>query len=137
VKASSQWITPLIVKAGRSFVSAKGKDTAEEGAELAEFLRSDEPIGKEERELLAQLVTGDWRNRKGRPERIGPGHAYAIALVSDYRRRIAENGPNGEEAAAQDTAKHFGETTRTVRRYAKETRDREKAVEKAQVKVAK
>jgi hypothetical protein len=61
VKASSQWITPLIVKAGRSFVSAKGKDPAEEGAELAEFLRSDEPIGKEERDLLAQLVTGECR----------------------------------------------------------------------------
>lgn len=137
IHVSRNNVAPMIVRAGHAFVAAKGKDPAEEGAKLAEFLRSDEPIGKEERELLAQLVTGNWRNRKGRPERFGPGHACAIALVSDYRRRIAENGPNGEEAAAQDTAKDFGVKTRTVRRYAKETRDREKAVERAHEKIAK
>ncbi len=132
MKASNQWITPLVVRAGRSFVAAKGKDPAEEGAALAKFLRSDAPVGPQERELLAQLVTGDWRNRKGRPERVGPGNPYAVALVSDYRRRVAEYGPKGEEAAAQDTAKDFGETTRTVRPYAKEAREREESHKKAQ-----
>ena len=137
MKDTNRWIIPFVVRAGRSFVAAKGKKPAEEGAMLAEYLRSDAPIGEQERELLAQLVTGEWRNRKGRPERFGPGHAYAIALVSDYRRRVAENGPKGEEAAAQDTAKTFDETTRTVRRYAKAARDREEAEKRAQALVAK
>jgi hypothetical protein len=57
--------------------------------------------------------------------------------VSDYRRRVAEYGPKGEEAAAQDTAIEFGESPRTVRRYVQEARERETAIEKAKAKVAK
>lgn len=126
-------IFPLILRAGRAFVAAKGKDPTIEGAKLAEFLRSDEPLGADEREMLAQMVTGEWRSPKGRPERVGPGHQYAVAIVSDYRRRVLEYGPNGEEAAAQDTAAAFEESTRTVRRYAKEVRDRETAIANAQI----
>lgn len=129
-------ITPLIVRAGRAFVAAKGKDPAGEGAKLAEYLRSDAPIGAEERELLAELVTGEWRNKKGRPERVGPGHKYATAVVAEYRRRVEEYGPKREEAAAQDTAKSFDTTTRTVRRYVQEAREREAAIARAQAGVA-
>jgi len=130
-------IIPLIVRAGRAFVAAKGKDPEIEGAALAEFLRSDEPIGQGERELLAQLVTGEWRMPKGRPERVGPGHPYAVAIVADYRRRRTEYGPKMETAAAQDTAKEFEVKPRTVRRYEQEARKREEALEKAKKKLAK
>ncbi len=124
-------ITGLVARAGRAFVAAKGKDPAIEGAPLAEFLRSDEPLGAGERELLAALVTGEWGLPKGRPQRVGPGHQDAAALVSDYRRRVSEYGPRREEAAAQDTAAKFGESTRTVRRYVQEAAEREAAIEKA------
>lgn len=124
-------LTALVARAGRAFVAAKGKDPEIEGAKLAEYLRSDAPLGAAEREVLAEFVTGHWRNRKGRPERLGPGHEYAIALVADYRRRISEYGPRREKVAAQDTAEEFGETARTVRRYYKEARDREAAIAEA------
>ena len=135
--ASGYEIIPLIARAGRAFNAAKGKDPTIEGAKLADFLRSDAPLGPNERELLAQMVTGEWRNKKGRPERVGPGHQYAEAIVADYRDRVSRYGPKGEEAAAQDTAKEFGESTRTVRRYAQEAGDREAAIKRALEKVAK
>lgn len=134
---AGEYITPLIERAGRAFVAAKGKDPMVEGAPLAEWLRSGGEIGPNERELLAQLVTGDWLKRQGRPERKGPGHPDAVAIVSDYRRRVEEYGPKGEEAAAQDTAKEFGESTRTVRRYVQEAKERETTIRKAQEKFAK
>src|SRR6056297_321528 len=124
---SDRPITALVARAGRAFIAAKGKDPTVEGKQLAQYLRGDEPIGPNERELLAQLVTGEWRSPKGRPERVGPGHQYAVSLVLAYRRRVSEYGPNGEEAAAQDTALEFDESTRTVRRYLQETRERETA----------
>ncbi|WP_294609349.1 hypothetical protein [uncultured Roseovarius sp.] len=121
-------IIGLVARAGRAFMAAKGKDPEIEGKPLAEFLLSDEHIGPYERELLAELVTGEWRRPKGRPKGVGPGHIYAVLLVSDYRRRVSEYGPNGEEAAAQDTAIKFGVSTRTVRSYVREARKREAAI---------
>ncbi len=131
-------ITGLVARAGRAFKPVDGKDPTTEGAALAEFLRSDAPLGPDERELLAQLVTGEWGRPNGRPARVGPGHPYAVALVSDYRRRVAEHGPGGEEAAAQDAARAFDTSPRTVRRYAEEAREREEIIarEEAKARVA-
>jgi hypothetical protein len=128
MKVSNQWITPLVVRAGRAFTAAKGKDPAVEGAALADWLRSGAEIGPAEREMLAELVTGEWRNRKGRPERVGPGHPYAQAIVSDLEKRLREYQPKMALAAKQDTAKAFGESVRTVERYLEESNERKKAL---------
>ena len=134
---SSQWITPLIIRAGRAFTAAKGKDPAIEGAELAEWLRSGAEIGPAEREMLAELVTGEWRNRKGRPDRKGPGHPVAKEIVDYYRRYREEYGPNVEEAAAQATAEKFSISISTVRSYDKERRERDAAIENAKARLPK
>jgi hypothetical protein len=131
MKVSNQWITPLVVRAGRAFTAAKGKDPAVEGAALADWLRSGAEIGPAEREMLAELVTGEWRNRKGRPERVGPGHPYAHAILSNLENRLREYGPRMALAAKQDTAKAFGESVRTVERYLEEAKAREQAIERA------
>ena len=136
MKAIEHRFVAFVARAGRAFVAAKGKDPESAGTALAEYLRSGQPIGAGEREMLAQLVTGEWRNRKGRPERAGPGHPYAVALVEDYRQRCADYGSGGEEAAAQDTAAQFGESRRTVRRYAEEADARDSAVARAGQRIA-
>ena len=51
-----------VLKAGRGFRKVQDKEPIESGSKLAEYLRSDKPLGKGERELLAQLVTGEMRN---------------------------------------------------------------------------
>lgn len=73
---SNSGITPLIVRAGRAVIAAKGKDPAIEGEELASWLRSGAEIGPAEREMLAELVTGVWRARKGAKKPTGAGHFY-------------------------------------------------------------
>jgi hypothetical protein len=62
---SNNWITPLIMRAGRAVIAAKGKNPAVEGEELARWLRSGADIGPAEREMLAELVTGVWRRVRG------------------------------------------------------------------------
>lgn len=122
-------ITGLVARAGRAFVAAKGKDPAVEGQALAEWLRSGAEIGPDEREMLAELVTGEWRARKGRPERKGPGTVYAMMLVADLEGRLKSYGPRRSLAAKQDTAKRFGESVRTVERYKQDADERARMIE--------
>jgi len=51
-----------LVDAGRSFRAVQGKDPEHYGSKLAQYLRSEKTLGQGERELLAQLVNGEWRN---------------------------------------------------------------------------
>jgi hypothetical protein len=53
-----------LVDAGRSFRAVQGKDPEHYGSKLAQYLRSEKALGQGERELLAQLVTGEWRNAR-------------------------------------------------------------------------
>jgi hypothetical protein len=121
-------LTNMVARAGRAFVAAKNKSPRVEGADLAAWLRSGAEIGPQERELLAELVTGVWRANQGRPTRKGPGHAYAQAVVSDLENRLETYGKNMSLAAKQDTAKSFNLSVRDVERYAQESNERKKAL---------
>ena len=63
-----------VLEAGRSFRAVQDKEPEISGENLAEYLRSEKPIGRGERELLAQLVTGEMRN-SSKPTR---NHARTI-----------------------------------------------------------
>jgi hypothetical protein len=103
----------MLVRAGHAFVAAEGKDPTKEGAELAAWLRSGQPIDENERELLAQLVTGYWR----RPPSGRPRSTRQIQQIADaYQRRKAEYGRGGATAAKQDTAQEFGISVADVTR---------------------
>ena len=114
--------THLIVRAGRAFVAAKGKDPVEEGAALAEYLRSDRPLGEDERQLLAQLVTGHWRNRTGR-QRVSAGSSRVLEIVAALRKLEADGWK--KEAAKEQVASDFGVSRGTVENYEQMTVERE------------
>ena len=59
-----------VIAAARGFKAADKKDPSVEGRALAEYLKSDAPLGKEERELLSELVTGQWRRPNHRTESL-------------------------------------------------------------------
>ena len=101
------------MRAGRAVIAAKGKDPAIEG------------------EMLADLVTGVWRARKGARNRPGPGMSTAIALVADLEDRLASYGARRVLLAKQDTAALFGESVCTVERYHSDARELRKAVDGA------
>lgn len=119
---------PLVVQAGRAFVAAKEMDPSEEGKALAEFLRSNNPIGAGERELLAQLVLGEWRNMAGRPE-ITASTPQVIKVVERLRELINQSWQ--KEAAKEQAAKEFKISLATVENYDRMIREREKAVDQA------
>lgn len=122
----------LIKRAGHAFVNAKGKDPAIEGSELAELLRSDAPLGAGERELLAQLVTGDLR-RPTKKQR--PSWEIRQNIVNFYISRLINRGD--EESAAIETAEQFKVSKSKVRAYRKEIRDREIANSTAKANLSK
>lgn len=82
--AVSAGFTGLVSRAGRGFVAAQGKNPEIEGAALAEYLRSDKPLGRGERELLAELVQGHWRKRAGRAA-INASQPEVVAVVKYLR----------------------------------------------------
>jgi hypothetical protein len=127
----------MLVRAGRAFRAAQGKDPQIEGRDLAEWLRSGAEIGEAERELLAELVTGEWRQSKGRPNRPGPGSTRASEIVAFYTMRNDDLGPRLTKQALHETAKKFGESDRTIERYLEEARSRCEAVARAKANVAK
>ena len=133
----SSQVTSLVVRAGQAFIKAKGKDPEIEGKPLADWLRSGEQIGEMERELLAQLVTGEWRKLKGRPAVKGSGHSNVQDIAKRYRTLQAEYGPRKSLAAKQDTAEEFSVSERTVERRDKEVRALTDAIAKAESSTAK
>jgi len=130
-------IMNILVRAGRAFRAVEGKDPQIEGRDLAEWLRSGAEIGEAERELLADLVTGEWRQSKGRPNRPGPGSARASEIVAFYTRRNDDLGPRMTKKALHDTAQKFEESDRTIERYLEEARSLCEAVARAKANVAK
>lgn len=118
----------LVVRAGHAFVAAKGKDPAKEGAALAEYLLSERPLGADERQLLAELVTGLWRSGAGRKE-ISPGNPKVVEVVAALRKLEAEGCK--KEAAKMRVAADFGISRATVENYEQMTRGREEDHEKA------
>lgn len=122
-------IIHMIVKAGRAFRAVEDLDPEEEGAPLADWLRSGAEIGPAERELLADLVTGEWRRSRGAPNRKGPGHAESIEIVQYYSEVL--KAKSVRKIAKYETSEKFGISERTVERYLEESEARDKAVRDA------
>ena len=87
-----------------------------------EYLRSDRPLGEDERQLLAQLVTGHWRNRTGR-QRVSAGSSRVLEIVAALRKLEADGWK--KEAAKEQVASDFGVSRGTVENYEQMTVERE------------
>ena len=120
--------TDKVVRAAHAFVAAKGKDPVTEGAALAKYLRSDHPLGKEERDLLAELVTGSWRSEAKRPE-VLPGQKQVVEVVAALREAVDAGIP--KEAAKLEVANKFSISRGTVENYESMTIEREKMIEES------
>jgi hypothetical protein len=93
---------------------------------LAEWLRSDKPIGTGERDLLAMLIEGELARPAGRPS-FGPGAPHIAAAVLFYRHR---KEIFGEEAAAAEVAESINRSKSTIREWDRMTREREAEIRK-------
>jgi hypothetical protein len=90
----------MVLKAGRSLRKVQNKEPLEAGLQLAEYLRSDKPLERGERELLAQLVTGEMRNPSkpvGRNKNIRSAVEHIMSInglnkADAVRMFIKENG---------------------------------------------
>jgi len=117
----------LVALAGNGFVAAKNKDPFYEGQLLADYLRSNKPIGKDERELLAQLVQGDWGRKPGRRV-VTPSTPIVKAVVERLRELIGEGWK--KESAKAKVVEEFDVKRTTVDNYEKMVVEREKAIER-------
>jgi hypothetical protein len=107
-----------------------GEDPLAAGADLAEFLMSDRPLGEVERLILAELVLGEIR-RSPRKPRLHPNHPDVAPVVALLRQ--VEASGSKRDAAVQQTAKTFRITPRTVRDREKIVLERERAEAEAKV----
>ena len=124
-----------VMRAGRSFVAAKGKEPAIEGADLAAMLRGGMPLGPGEREELAQLVTVEWRRRAGeagKARKVHPETPEVIAVDVAYQEAIASNqerfGRDYPENARQAVADQFSISKATVKNYVEMRQERQEAI---------
>lgn len=117
-----------IVLAGRAFKAAKGKNPAIEGKDLANYLLSDRPLGLMERQLLAELILGEWRKPAGRGE-VLPGQTRVVEVVKALRDK--EGDGEKKEAAKLAVATEFGLSRSTVENYERMTIKRENVIERA------
>lgn len=119
-------------RAGAAFVAAKGKDPTIEGADLAELLLSGAEIGPFEREMLAELVTGEWRRRPGeagKARELHPESTVVRMIVSSLRDKVACGIQ--KEAAKLEVADSYNVSRSTVEKYEKMVLERETAIENA------
>jgi len=94
-----------------------------EGRELAEILRSNEPLGLGERELLAQLVTGEWCNSAGGQSKTYGDIMFAVT-VSKYFKHRTETDNIKKTAVYAECFEKFNVAESTVRKYIKLHEDR-------------
>lgn len=120
--------TNAIALAGRAFVAAKGKDPENEGVELAKYLRADRPLSRAERELLAELVLGQWGSCAGRRPVLA-GSPIVIEPVKRLRELVAKGWP--KEAAKVQVADEFSISLSSVEGYEKLVKEREQKIEQA------
>lgn len=114
----------MVRRVGAAMSKNAAEDYLTAGADLAEYLISDRPLGPGERRELALLVLGTDRKPPGRPE-MHPDHPFVKAVVAHYRA-ATEAGTKGMSAEVA-TAEEFGIKPRTVQAYLKMVRDREEA----------
>jgi hypothetical protein len=104
----------MLVRTGHAFVAAEGKDPAEAGAELADYIRKGN-FDDAELELIAQLVTGYWRREQnGRP---GVSALQKTAAVDEYYKRAAEYGQGGAARAKDEVAREFDITESQLKHW--------------------
>ena len=119
-------------KAGASLIpKRKPKKRYSDGDDLAKLLRSDYPLGEVERDLLAQLVTGEFqRNRGAQPVGIGLMHITTTVM---YFRECLTNGEMEKKAIkkAQDFLEEnfdIKASKSTIRKWNLETKKRDEII---------
>ena len=115
----------IVVQAGRAFIAAKGRDPEVDGRALADYLLSDEPLGPDERRLLAEMALGNWRRPRGAPTLRWP---RKVEIVAAFRAKELELGPRRKTAAMCLVAAQFKLSETTMRSYVAEIEDREKVM---------
>lgn len=113
-------------RVGRA-MAAGGEDYLAAGADLAELLLSDQPLGPGERRELALLVLGAQRAAPHRHRTAHPSHPVVLEVVEAFRAAMAQPGAVQKNVAA-DVCARFGITDRTLRKYRKLVEDRETAL---------
>lgn len=109
---------------GLAWRSGKDVDAETAGGALAGMLRDPATrIGVGERNLLADLVTGELRRGVSRPPK-GAGRADITAVTAALRKQI--DSGSLRKNALEDTARAFGLSVRTVQNYEAETKKRER-----------
>lgn len=109
-------------EAGAAWRGGKEADPATEGAALASMLRTGMELRPGERELVAQMITGEWRRGSSRPP-VGAGHPRVVEVVAALRQKLADGAVR--KNAVTDVAARFGLTARTVEAYEAMVQERE------------
>jgi hypothetical protein len=107
-------------------MAAKGEDYETAGADLARYLRSDKPLGPEEREILAQLVTGELRRPRGRPPK-SPSNAEVV----ESSLQVRSNPSKAKKDAIGANVKKLGKSWRTLERHDSMVSERKRVIEEA------
>jgi hypothetical protein len=123
-------INHAIRRVGRA-MSPKGENYYAAGADLAEYLISDEPIDRSTRLMLAELVLGELRRPPTRPT-INASTPKVIEAVKEYHRFISlKHGEGIQESAEHHVLEKLGVKRATLRNWIELVREREAAVAKA------
>lgn len=115
-------------RAARALRYTENRNPEIEGEPLAKYLRSNFPLGPAEREMLAELVVGNWR-RHPFGKIVAAGQESVKEIVVEYRRLVSEGLP--KTITKMDTAKFFKISVSKVEKYIKLIEDREAALQKA------
>jgi hypothetical protein len=112
-------------RVGRA-MAAGGEDYLAAGADLAQYLLSDVPLGPGERRELALLVLGAHRPAPHRHRTAHAGNPRVTEVVEAYRAAIAA-GALPKNATAE-ICKRFGISLKTLRNYRRLVEEYEKAL---------
>ena len=118
-----------IRRVGRA-MSPKGENYLAAGADLAEFLLSEEPICRGARLMLAELVLGELRRPPRKPTKTA-SNPDVVEAVGLYDRLISEGYP--PTAAEHGVYEKLKIPRSTLGGYIKMVREREAAIERAKL----
>jgi hypothetical protein len=125
-------ISFAIRRVGRA-MSPKGENYLAAGADLAEFLISDEPICRGTRLMLAELVLGELRNPASKPN-MHPSHQKVVEAVEMFDKLIADGWPIN--AAEHEVSEKLGVKRSTLFDYRKMVKKRNEAIANAKARSA-
>jgi len=126
-------INHAIRRVGRA-MSPKGENYLAAGADLAEYLISDEPIDRSIRLMLAELVLGELRRPATKPK-MTASTPKVIEAVAEYDRFNSLSPDNTSKIYKEAAEAHVFNELRVkrgvLRNWIKLVREREEAVAKA------